>query len=815
MIAIPSYFATTAALCFLATKQKPLDPFGSIVGPLITANFPDPAIIHDNGVSYAFATNNRAFGGTMRHVQIATSTDNLTWTVLPDDALPIVGAWQTGARVWAPDVVRVADGTFVLYYTDEPSWSPAHHCLGVATSNKVAGPYVPSDQPFACPGVVSLGGAIDPDGFLDTSTNKRYVVYKVDGNSVGHGGSCNNDVPPIVPTPIMLQEVADDGVTKIGEPVRILDRGDQDGPLVEAPTLYRSDEGIYFLFFSSNCFTTPLYDVAYATALNITGPYTRAGRPLLISGDGPNLVGPGGLDIIENGNVVVFHGHMTVENSPELAREARRQSAKLGKPIKDIRMPFVRGMYSAEATFSGRQSANPRTVGLDIQRRAISTRDIPSRDRARLRRRSSTVGLTLDNEQTLYYANVTLGTPEQSLRLHLDTGSSDLWVNSPSSSLCESSSSECEGGTYNSSASSTYQLVNSDFNISYVDGSGAAGDYVSDTLRFGSVKLTDFQFGVGSSSSSAQGVLGIGYVINEVQVNRAGLDSYPNLPAALVEAGLIQSNAYSLWLNDLDASTGTILFGGVNSAKYTGGLATVPVIKTYGSYYTLSVALTGFSISGENVSSSSLPAAVLLDSGSTLTYLPDDITSTIYDQVSAVYDSSAGVAYAKCSLQDSDASLDFEFSGQTISVPYNELLIEVSEVNGQQLTFKNGETACLFGIAPADDSTSVLGDTFLRSAYVVYDLDNNEISLAQTVFNATGDDVLEITTGTSAVPGATAVASAVTSVVSGATGGATLVGVATSTPSSALSNSTSAAPTNSAPSAIVALVAAVAALTIL
>ena len=111
-------------------------------------------------------------------------------------------------------------------------------------------------------------------------------------------------------------------------------------------------------------------------------------------------------------------------------------------------------------------------------------------------------------------------------------------------------------------------MVNNEFNISYVDGSGALGDYVSDTLDFGGVTLQDFQFGVGQSSTSQQGVLGIGYAINEVQVNRANLRSYPNLPLALVDTGHIKSNAYSLWLNDLDASTGAILFGGVNTAKY-------------------------------------------------------------------------------------------------------------------------------------------------------------------------------------------------------------------------------------------------------
>jgi Glycosyl hydrolases family 43 len=362
MVAIPAYLLVSSALHSVGNRQiqkvqtdTTSNPFGSILGPVITANFPDPAIIWDNGVSYAFATNNRGIGGPMRHVQMATSTDNQTWTLLPQDVLPQVGAWETGASVWAPDVVKVDDGTFVMYYTDGTSWSPAHHCLGVATSKSVTGPYVPSDQPWACPEIHSLGGAIDPDGFLDGSTNRRYVSYKVDGNSIGNGGTCSNAIAPIKPTPIMLQEVSTDGITKIGEPVEILDRDEQDGPLIEAPALYRSDEGVYFLFYSSNCFTTPLYDTAYATALNITGPYARGGRPLLISGDGPDLVGPGGLDIIPGGNMVAFHGHMTLDNSPAYKKAAQDRSKKLGKPVKDVHLPLTRGMYSGIVTFNGRE----------------------------------------------------------------------------------------------------------------------------------------------------------------------------------------------------------------------------------------------------------------------------------------------------------------------------------------------------------------------------------------------------------------------------------------------------------------------------
>src|ERR1700738_2857565 len=166
-------------------------------------------------------------------------------------------------------------------------------------------------------------------------------------------------------------------------------------------------------------------------------------------------------------------------------------------------------------------------------------------------------------QQTLYFANVTLGTPAQPVRLHIDTGSSDLWVNTPSSNLCKSKGSPCSAaGTYSANSSSTYTYLSSDFNITYVDGSGATGDYVTDTLDIGGATLTGQQFGIGYTSSASEGILGIGYKINEVQAARLGKQAYDNVPAKMVTDKLISSNAYSLWLNDLDANTGNILFGG-------------------------------------------------------------------------------------------------------------------------------------------------------------------------------------------------------------------------------------------------------------
>lgn len=376
--------------------------------------------------------------------------------------------------------------------------------------------------------------------------------------------------------------------------------------------------------------------------------------------------------------------------------------------------------------------------------------------------------MDLDNEETLYFMNVTIGTPAQSLRLHIDTGSSDLWVNTASSQLCESTGDPCTvSGTYVANSSSTYSFVNSDFNISYVDGSGSAGDYVKDVVTFGGTSLDDQQFGIGYTSSSLEGILGIGYPTNEVAVAYFGDSSYPNVPANLVEHGLINNNAYSLWLNDLDASTGSILFGGVNTGRYTGSLETVPMIKEDGIYAEFIIGLTAVGHNGNTgsiASNQAIPA--LLDSGSSLMYLPDSIAQDIFSAVGAQYDSREGAAVVDCSLANSADTIDFTFSSPTIKVALSELVLVAGEQNGQDV--------CILGIGLADGSTPVLGDTFIRSAYVVYDLHNNEISLAQTNFNSTTDDIMEIT-NTTGVPDATLVASAITSVAV-QTGGARIGG---------------------------------------
>src|SRR5690349_1855836 len=171
-----------------------------------------------------------------------------------------------------------------------------------------------------------------------------------------------------------------------------------------------------------------------------------------------------------------------------------------------------------------------------------------------------------------------------------------MWVNAVTSIICtdkETTLGQCdESGTYSANSSSTYKYVGSNFNISYVDGSGASGDYATDTMMIAGATIQDFQFGIGYHSTSPEAVLGIGYVDNESQVSRYKLKPYNNFPAALAAQGTIASNAYSLWLNNLDSHVGSILFGGVDTKRFKGALEILPVQKQNGGYTDFLITLT-------------------------------------------------------------------------------------------------------------------------------------------------------------------------------------------------------------------------------
>ena len=87
--------------------------------------------------------------------------------------------------------------------------------------------------------------------------------------------------------------------------------------------------------------------------------------------------------------------------------------------------------------------------------------------------------------------------------------------------------------------------------------------------------------------------------------------------------GVIAKNAYSLYLNSPDAATGQIIFGGVDNAKYSGSLIALPVTSDR----ELRISLGSVEVSGKTINTDNVD--VLLDSGTTITYLQQDLADQI------------------------------------------------------------------------------------------------------------------------------------------------------------------------------------------
>ncbi|KAJ6264773.1 Barrierpepsin [Drechslerella dactyloides] len=375
---------------------------------------------------------------------------------------------------------------------------------------------------------------------------------------------------------------------------------------------------------------------------------------------------------------------------------------------------------------------------------------------------SKTITQKLDNKANtpqdfLFYANISLGTPGQNLRLHIDTGSSDIWVETRKSSICAAKGSCTAGGTYDNTTSSSYDYVPSLFNISYVDGQFAIGDYARDTLQIGGVEVHDVQFGIAYEGTSQEGIFGIGFESRQSGVGR-GEKQYPGLISQMVDQKLINSRAYSIWLNDLNADAGEILFGGIDTGKFKAPLTTIPLSRRMGMDRATDfiISLRGISVSNANGDtqvlmndSRTLPA--LLDTGASFTYLPREIANQLNTLVGAEMRPEYKGPAVNCNKRSLQGTVNFDFMGTTIRVDVRDFIINATDEPNE-----NGDVLCYFGIiGVGDDSVLTLGDTFLRSAYVVYDLDNQEISIGQTIFNSTSTNIMEIGSGPNAVPSVT------------------------------------------------------------
>lgn len=126
------------------------------------------------------------------------------------------------------------------------------------------------------------------------------------------------------------------------------------------------------------------------------------------------------------------------------------------------------------------------------------------------------------------------------------------------------------------------------------------------------------------------GILGIG--TRETEAEAYSGRSVPTFNDAMVSAGYVGSNSYSLFLDDKDSPSGSILFGGVDTAKFTGPLITTQAEKDKeagrqrGQYLHQKVNLINMTSNSNGTSRQYIPRALnvwaALDSGASGIHLP-------------------------------------------------------------------------------------------------------------------------------------------------------------------------------------------------
>lgn len=326
------------------------------------------------------------------------------------------------------------------------------------------------------------------------------------------------------------------------------------------------------------------------------------------------------------------------------------------------------------------------------------------------------VQLQLANRSDVaYYAQLSIGTPPQPVFVQLDTGSFELWVNPDCNTVTGADASFCDRtGFYDTSKSSTVNSLGTSKTLRY--GIGSANiSYVKDTITLAgsTTSLKDVQFGVATSSQDAfSGILGIGY-------GNGIATRYPNFVDQLKDQNATRVKAYTLALGSKESQEGVIVFGGVDTSKFSGTLTKLPVIPAAKApdkvprFWVDMKSITFQSPPGAGNTAgsqsrtyelSNIPA--FLDSGSTMTLLPPNLTAEIGRDFGSPSPDENGFFRVDCAFTEMNGTVDFAFDGVTIKVPYKEMIREVP----------GSPPACFLGITPSDNFV-LLGDTFLRSAY--------------------------------------------------------------------------------------------------
>ncbi|KAL2862770.1 pepsin-like aspartic protease [Aspergillus lucknowensis] len=316
-----------------------------------------------------------------------------------------------------------------------------------------------------------------------------------------------------------------------------------------------------------------------------------------------------------------------------------------------------------------------------------------------------------------FVSPITIG--GQELVVTFDTGSSDVWVMNtrlPSSSI--------EGRpAFDPSKSTTFEdIQGATFNITYGDDSYAFGGVGSDTIDVGGVTVTGQAIGLPTQVSGSfledtytNGLVGLGFSsLNTVQPQQQR--SFFEAIAEVLDEPVLGASIKS-------ESVGEYEFGIIDKTKFKGDLVNATIDASSG-YWKFESAY--YRVGDGELKKNDQATATIADTGTSLMLLDQHVVDAYYAKVhGAQYVASATGYIYPCSAELPNFSIAIG-PQHLATLPGN--LMGFAEVGTNTTT---GETVCYGGMQSNQGlSLQILGDTFLKAFYVVFDLRGPSIGVA-------------------------------------------------------------------------------------
>jgi hypothetical protein len=372
-----------------------------------------------------------------------------------------------------------------------------------------------------------------------------------------------------------------------------------------------------------------------------------------------------------------------------------------------------------------------------------------------------------------FAVNITVGTPPQNMTVALSTNTAPSWV--VDTEKCDGRGNDydgyrnCSHGSYSSSMSSSMVVGgNQSFSSWYQDDaspafpkyrSSANGDRIRETASIGGVGISDLALGLARDTNHWMGVLGLGFNETDRLVRPTPQQTVLD---HMVEQGVINSPAISLWLDSPDAISGQLLLGAIDSTKFQGPLVRIEANRYLSGFNDLGVIL--FALNGTQSSSSrekplmQIPDALFItvSPSDPLTNLPLDTAKPIWTLAGATYNETYARALIPCAAASTaTGSITLELGeggGVKLPIPIRDLILPQDEwtdlPQGSASATDMGDAWCMFGIQSINrertyhlggrnDPYWTIGSTVLKRTYIVLDLANEEVAFAplRTVSN--------------------------------------------------------------------------------